>query len=665
MFKLSEQFIDEYKGKQPKWGELGYFVYKRTYSRSLQNGKSEEFWQTLQRVVEGVYTIQKRHCDSLKLPWNAHKAQKSAQEMYRRMWEFKFLPPGRGLWAFDLDLIDKKGSGPLNNCAFVSTDELSTSFTTPFTFAMDMLMLGVGVGFDTTGKNLVTISTPKTTTDIFVVEDTREGWVKLLEVVLDSFIKVNHFPLIIDYSKVRKEGEPIKTFGGTASGPIPLADLIMCIVEIFTNKRTGEFYLLNENNIQDFSKFNFEFESYKITSENIVDVFNLIGRCVVSGNVRRSSELAIGNKDDKEFKKLKQNKEKLIHHRWASNNSVSCEIGMDYLEFSGDTSINGEPGYIWLENARQYGRLKDGITDVDSKVKGFNPCGEQKLESMEMCCLVETFPVNHDTYEDFQRTLKYAYLYAKTVTLIPTHDSRTNAVMMRNRRIGTSMSGITSAFQRFGKRKFFNWCDSGYSYLKNLDKMYSDWLCIPKSICISTVKPSGTIPFLPGLPPGIHYPHSEYYIRNVRINHLSPLLQLYKDAGYQIEKDESVPNTLVISFPIHEKYFNRGKTDVSMWEQLETAAQMQYYWSDNSVSVTVTFSKSEAKDISKALELYETRLKSVSFLPLEDHGYKQAPYITITKEEYEKMISKIKPVKTKEDLHEITDKFCDGESCQI
>ena len=643
MFKLSESFIADYKGKQPKWGEIGYFVYKRTYARPLENGKTEEFWQTAQRVVEAVYTIQKQHCERLNLPWNQVKSQRSAQEMFKRMWEFKFLPPGRGLWAMDLGLLEKKGSAALNNCAFVSTDEISTAFSAPFTFAMDMLMLGVGVGADTAGAGLITLHEPKTTDEPFVVEDTREGWVKLLDVILSSFVGESKLPTKIDYSLVRPEGAPIRGFGGLASGPGPLKEMAEDIVKVLTEKPLP----------------------CKITSSQIVDVFNLIGRCVVAGNTRRSAELLIGDAKDTEFTKLKQDKDKLMHHRWASNNSISCTVGMSYDEFSKDSAVNGEPGYLWLENARKYGRLKDPENWIDIKVKGFNPCVEQSLESFELCNLVEVFPVNHENYEDFKATIKYAYLYAKSVTLIPIHDTRANAIMMRNRRIGTSVSGVIQAFNKFGKREIYNWCDKGYSYIRELDKLYSDWLCIPRSNKMTTIKPSGTVSLLPGVTPGMHYPHAEYIVRNVRIAKNSPLLPIVRDAGYPIEDDKYSPTTAVVSFPIHEKYYVRGKDEVSMWEQLENAAQMQYYWSDNSVSITVTFNKTEASQIGEALKLFETRLKSVSFLPLTDHGYEQAPYITITKAQYEKMHDKIKPLKIKENVNELQERFCDGEVCIV
>ncbi|HRI89758.1 MAG TPA: fused protease/ribonucleoside-triphosphate reductase, partial [Candidatus Hydrogenedentes bacterium] len=126
-FTLEEEFLAQYSGKQPKWGPLGYVTFKRTYARVVPggNGRTEEYWETVRRVVEGCYTIQRNHCRFLKLPWNAQKAQRSAQEMYNLMWEFRFLPPGRGLWMMGTDYIYERGSAALNNCAFVSTEEIS------------------------------------------------------------------------------------------------------------------------------------------------------------------------------------------------------------------------------------------------------------------------------------------------------------------------------------------------------------------------------------------------------------------------------------------------------------------------------------------------------------------------------------------------------------
>ncbi len=294
-------------------------------------------------------------------------------------------------------------------------------------------------------------------------------------------------------------------------------------------------------------------------------------------------------------------------------------------------------------------------------------CGEQSLESFELCCLVENFPSRHDSYEEFQETLKYAYLYAKSVTLVNTHWKETNAVMLKNRRMGISQTGIIEAFTKHGRRTILNWCDRAYKYLRKLDEQYSDWLCVPRSVKITTVKPSGTVSLLPGVPPGIHYPHSEYYIRRIRISKNSDLIEPLRMAGYKIEDDAYSDNSFVVEFPVHEKFFDRSKFDVSIWEQAANAAAYQKYWSDNQVSITITFKEQEADEIKRVLESFEDQLKSVSFLPLKTHGYKQAPYEKITKDQYQQMVSKLKPL----DLDETRDraigvKFCDADGkCEV
>jgi ribonucleoside-triphosphate reductase len=652
-FKLSKTFLEQYSGRQPKWGPLGYVTYKRTYSRSIKEEKrTEEYSETLERVINGVYSLQKMHTKNLRLPWNEQKSQLSAQKMFLLMWDFKFTPAGRGFWIMGTDFMYERGSAALNNCAFVSTNEISTNFSAPFCFMMDMLMLGVGVSGDTKGADTVKIIAPRLAEhdDLYVVEDTREGWVATLEMVLNAFIgkgKLHH----LDVSKVRPLGEPIKGFGGVASGPDPLVDAIIEIKKLLDPKNNGK-------------------EDYKIRSDQIVDIFNLIGKCVVAGNVRRSAELMLGDPDDEVFRKLKQDKEKLMSHRWASNNSIIAKIGMDYSEYALDTAINGEPGFFWLENSQKYGRLIDPPNWKDRRALGTNPCSEQTLESFELCNLVETYPSNHESLEDWITTLKFAYLYAKSVTLLLTHDERTNAVMGRNRRIGLSASGIIDAFNKFGRRETLIAMDKGYKYVQDLDKMYSDWLCIPRSIKMTTVKPSGTVSLLAGVSPGIHYPHSEHYIRRIRMMQNSPLIPILKKARFPIEDDKYSPNTAVISFPMKETYFKKGKNDVSMWEQVKNAVDLQYYWSDNQVSITVTVKEKEKIDIKTVLESFEDSLKSISFLPLTEHGYEQPPYEEITEAEYKKLNSKIKPLNYEKlngngAVHDHDEKFCSNDSCEI
>ncbi len=647
-FTLDTSFVETYKSKKVRWGGLGYVVFKRTYARSLENGNTEEWYQTIERVVNGTYSLQKNHCKSLNLYWNEEKSQASAKEMYDRIFNFKFLPPGRGLWAMGTDMIYKQGSASLNNCAFVSTEDLESDPVEPFMFLMDMEMLGVGVGADTLGKGKINVNKKTVVEETHIVPDTREGWVELLGIILKAyFVKGATYPSTIDYSLIRPAGLPIKGFGGVSSGKDPLELLVKEITTLLDT------FLGDE-------------ESKPITSTIIVDICNYIGKCVVAGNVRRTAEIMFGTPDDEEFLDLKTDMEKLSSHRWASNNSVLAHVGMDYTQIAKRIEINGEPGLIWLENARTFGRSKDKNTD-DFRVKGTNPCGEQFLESYELCNLVETFPAHHDSLEDFMTTLKYAYLYAKSVTLTPTHNARTNQVMMRNRRIGCSMSGIVQAINKFGLDTFRTFCDQGYQKVKEYDRQYSEWLCIPRSVRMTTVKPSGTVSLLCGATPGVHQEHSEYYIRRVRLSKNSPLLDILIKAGYHTEPCKYQPGSIVVSFPMKVENFKKAKADVTLWEQVALCAFMQQHWSDNSVSNTITFNKQEAKDIPILLSFFEDKLKSVSMLPLMDHSYEQAPYESITQRQYEIMMQPIVDIDDVlvKDTHEETEKFCDGDKCTI
>ncbi|MFX1455310.1 MAG: fused protease/ribonucleoside-triphosphate reductase [Promethearchaeota archaeon] len=643
-FKLDEDFISQYKGKQPDWGPIGYITYKRTYARIIEEeNRKEEFWETIRRVVEGCYSIQKEHCVKLSLPWDDAKAQKSAQIMFDKIWNFKFSPPGRGLWMMGTEFIARHGSMSLNNCGFASTEDIGLKYSKAFEFVMDALMLGVGVGFDTKGAGKIKIKRPAEGTFNFPLEDSREGWVESLKLILEAYFLGKQVPTF-DFSKIRPAGAPIHGFGGIASGPEPLKEMLEDIQKIL-EKRIGN----------------------EITSVDILDIMNHIGKCVVAGNVRRSAEIALGDPADYDFVTSKQDEEALYSHRWASNNSVFAVRGLDYSFIANQIAVNGEPGVFWLENARAYSRMGDDPDNKDKKAAGVNPCGEQTLESFELCCLVETFPSRHDSYEEFQNTLKYAYLYSKSVTLVNTHWQETNAVMLKNRRMGISQTGIIEAFVKHGRRNMLEWSDKAYNYLRKLDEQYSDWLCIPKSIKMTTVKPSGTVSLLPGVPPGIHYPHSEYYIRRIRLSKNSDLIPIVRDAGYKIEEDLYSPNTVVAEFPIHEKYFDRSKNEVSIWEQAANAADYQKYWSDNQVSITITFKQEEADQIKHVLDAFEDKLKSVSFLPIKEHGYKQAPYEEINQETYEEMIENIKPLNLDETRdREIGSKFCDAEGkCEV
>lgn len=641
-FKLTEDFVQSYKGKTIPWGytdaagnSVGEITFLRTYSRLKEDGTKETWSEVCERVINGMYSLQKDHAKTNRLPWNDAKAQASAKEAYDRLWNLKWTPPGRGLWVMGTPIVNvQRNSAALQNCSFVSTDAMTkVNPAKPFAFLMEASMLGVGVGFDDKGADKdFTIYEPQPDTDPIVIPDTREGWVDSVALLINAFLKSDCKAPVFDYKEIRPAGTPIKTFGGTAAGHEPLERLHNHIRRIFKD-RSGE----------------------KLTRKDIADIGNLIGVCVVSGNVRRSAELLLGRLDDKDFLNLKNAEvypernsydPKNPGWAWMSNNSVEVSVGQDLSPIIDGIARNGEPGVIWMDVTRQYGRLADPINNKDWRAAGYNPCAEQSLESMECCTLVETYLNRHDNLDDFKRTLKFAYLYAKTVTLLPTHWEETNAIMQRNRRIGTSISGVANFADNKGLPMLRNWMDIGYTTIQQYDKSYSEWLGIRESIKMTTVKPSGTVSILAGESPGVHWPvGGKYFLRAIRFANSDPMLPLFKMAQYRVEPaSESPDTTSVVFFPIKSGAL-RSEKDVSIYEKTALAATAQRYWSDNSVSVTISFdTETEAQHIGTVLHMYDGQLKTVSFLPSGNTVYPQMPYTQITEEEYEQAKMTLFPI---------------------
>jgi hypothetical protein len=343
---------------------------------------------------------------------------------------------------------------------------------------------------------------------------------------------------------------------------------------------------------------------------------------------------------------------------------------MDYNHLVKNTAVNGEPGYIWLDVARNYGRLVDGPDGKDHRVAGFNPCSEQPLESFEMCCLVEAHLNRAESKEDFLRTLKFAYLYAKTVTLLTSPWEKTNAVMLRNRRIGLSKTGVAGFVELNSLSVYREWANEGYLRVAKLDTIYSEWLGIRESIRKTTIKPSGSVSLLSGATPGVHWaPGGEYFLRAIRIGENNPAWKLFEDAGYKVDDDVYTTNTKVVYFPLKSNA-GRAEKDVSIYEKIHLAAEAQKYWSDNGVSVTVSFdARNEADDVEKVIRMYEGQLKAVSFLPMGNTVYAQQPYQELTKDEYEEMSANLKRVDINalygEAVEAEGEMYCTTDSCTI
>ncbi|WP_454083580.1 ribonucleoside-triphosphate reductase, adenosylcobalamin-dependent [Georgenia sp. Marseille-Q6866] len=690
-FQLPDSVVAPYAERTVPWGyadaagnSLGEITFLRTYSRQREDGTKERWHEVCRRVVEGMFSILKDHTTGRRLPWDEASAQETARDAYERLFELKWTPPGRGLWVMGTPLVNALGnSAPLQNCAFVSTEDMTAQQpSAPFTFLMEASMLGVGVGFDTAGaRKGFTIHEPvvheplapfaldgegralppvaDAGTPVHTIPDTREGWVDSTALVLDAFLRGDALP-VLDYSAIRPKGAPIRTFGGTAAGPEPLHRLHTALRQVFAG-RGGQ----------------------ALTTRDIADVGNLIGVCVVAGNVRRSAEILLGEIDDPVFLDLK-NPEVFPERNsydpaqpgwaWMSNNSVVVETGTDLAPVTAAIARNGEPGVIWIDTTRNFGRLSDPADYRDWRAKGYNPCAEQPLESFECCTLVETFPSRAASKEDYLATLKVAFLYGKAVTLLPTHWEQTNAVMQRNRRVGTSMSGIADFADNHGLDAVREWMDEGYRLVRAWDTELSETLAVRESIRTTTVKPSGTVSIVAGVSPGVHWaPGGTYFNRAIRFRNEDPLVTLFRAAGYRVEPAVEDPTgTSVIFFPV-KSAARRSEKDVPLREKAELAALAQAYWSDNSVSVTLSFDpESEGEQVGEVLRDFSGRLKTASFLPQGNFVYPQMPYTQITAEEYEAATRSLIPAfldavydGDMETIDAIGEAFCDTGDCEL
>lgn len=681
-FRLDDSFVNSFIPKLPFVfpNVIAEMVYRRTYSRTMENGNREQWHDTIRRVVEGAFQMQKNKITSQNTRWDEEKAQRSAQKMFSAFFSMKCLPPGRGLWAMGSPLTRERGmNAAVNNCGFVSTNDMWKDPTKPFRWLKDNSMLGVGVGFDLEGAKSQVVTDSKTGVktihpprqvvcpnrqvpkQVHVVTDDREGWVEALRLTMDPYFTGSH-EYKFDVSKVRKAGELIKGFGGVASGPAALLEELEEIKTVLNGLIGGP-----------------------ITETAIVDIMNIIGKCVVAGNVRRTAEIAMGPSDSQEYLDLKNY---AINPRrkawgWASNNTVFAIAGQDYSEICKRIRINGEPGLAWLENMQQFSRMNSEFGDnKDYRVLGTNPCSEQSLESFELCCLGEMFITNNLVYDKnnkldveeslkvWKESIKSEFLYTKTVTLGTTHWPETNEVMGRNRRIGLSITGIAQFLSISNIHTLIRFYNEGYQMVQECDRKYSEWFQIPKSIKTTSIKPSGTVSLLAGVTPGVHYPEAQYYIRRMRLAKTSDLVPKLEAAGYHIEPAVDQPtDTVVVSVPISAGNKIRTVSEVSMWEQLQLTMLTQKHWADNQVSSTVTFDpETEGHQLEHALNYAQYGLKSVSFLPRVKKGaYAQMPYEGITKEKYEEMSSKLKPVNFSDTLaqeKQTPERFCNNDTCE-
>lgn len=626
------------------WGEIGYIVFKRTYARRLKeddaNSKTEELWQVIQREL-----------DASDKQLNVGFTEEEKKRYFETRMQLKWSVAGRFMWQLGTRTVKTLGLPSLQNCAGVVVDEPIR----PFTWTFEMLMLGSGVGYNIQRENVdklpklkgkIKIERVDTADADFIVPDTREGWVKLMGKTLKA-----HFyggeGFTYSTQLIRSKGAPIKGFGGTASGPEELCWGIEEIHKIL-NSRSGK----------------------KLRPIDCLDIMNIIGFIVVSGNVRRSAQLAIGDHDDIDFLKAKRwDLGAIPNWRAMSNNSVAAPEDTDQLpqEFW-DTYEQGEPyGLINLRLSRECGRIGE-FQYPDPNVKVYNPCAEQSLQNYETCCLGMVYLPNINTYEEFLEVLTYSYRMCKHSLALHCSLKETEKIVNENMRMGIGVPGYLQATE---EQK--SWLSPAYEWLRAYDVEYSAAHGFPISIKLTTSKPDGTNALLPGITPGcLVNPAGPYYIRRVTISTDSPLLAVCRASGYQIEPRKNFDgsddrNSMIVSFPCKVPETTPIAGNFSWKDQADVIRRVQKEWSDNSVSCTVTYKKEDLPEIKAYLkEHFRHEIKTISFLLYNDHGFAQAPYETITKEQYEQMLIGTTPISSVDvinDAFEVSD--CATGACPI
>lgn len=462
----------------PPFSSIGLFTYLRTYARrhdETDPSSTIESWdECINRIVSACNT-----------QLNVGFTEEELQELFSILYNIKCSVAGRFLWQLGTRNILKTGLLSLQNCGACVID----SPIAPFTWTMNALMLGAGIGYRITKEDVEKLPEPKysliTRMDThdadFIVPDSREGWIKLLGRVLKAhFYSGKSFT----YSCVllRSKGAPIKGFGGLASGPDVLCEGMKKISEVLNN-RVGQ----------------------KMRPVDALDIMNIIGMIVVSGNVRRSAQLAIGDISDKEYLQAKRwDLGNIPNHRAYSNNSVLCndiEEVLNNEEFWQGYNGNGEPyGLINLELSKKCGRLGD-FDHPDPRVVAYNPCAEQSLSRLEKavdgsgnvpgggetCCLAEIYLPNITSKEELFKCAKYLYRICKHSLTLPCPDSEdTEKIVHENMRMGI---GVTGYLQATEEQK--QWLPECYKFLRKFDKEYSNQRGFPESIKLTTCKPSG------------------------------------------------------------------------------------------------------------------------------------------------------------------------------
>lgn len=641
---LSREFLSPYKHAPNPMEQLGSFVYTRTYSRYLPKfGRREFWWETVRRAVEYNCSL-------------APTSREEAEKLYDNIYHLKQFLSGRTLWVGNTPVAEDYPMANYN-CAFEVIDDYHAYHDLFY-----LLMVGSGVGVRVLKDDAEKL--PKIRTNVKIlhkaydacpaqdrleftdlsftkdsvtisVGDSKEGWAQALEHFFDiltnrEYSKIQE--MVIVYDSIRPRGERLKNFGGTASGygsMMTMLDKIHKVIKAAGDRDKAEYTQLKPI--------------------DLLDIANIIGENVVSGGVRRTSEIGLIDAEDETCIEAKNHLyrqvagrweiDKSIAHRQMSNNSIyyrrkptreKLHWHLQQMRYS------GEPGWINEEAGKKR----------RPNFNGCNPCGEILLDSHGLCNLttlnvmgfVEGDKLDEKALLEAQRLSARAG-YRMTCRELEIH--RWNKVQQRDRLLGCSLTGWQDMVNATKMTR-----EDQIALLKKLRETahkaadgIATRLGSAKPLLVTTVKPEGTLSLLPTVSNGVHYSHAPYYIRRVRINAADPLCRVCEDLGYpvlpEVGQDPDDPVTKVVEFPVKAPA-GCVKADVSAIQQLENYKMFMEHYVDHNCSITVHVRDNEWDQVEQWVWENWDDVVALSFLSYDDNFYELLPYEEISKEEYEK-----------------------------
>ena len=626
------------------------FIHLSRYARWNEGTGRRETWQeTVARYFDFMQEHLKRN--------NKTDISKIRKDLEQAVLNLEIMPSMRALMSAGKALERDNVAG--FNCSYVAVDNVRSFDETHY-----ILMCGTGVGFSVERQyvnKLPDLPEELHPTDTIIkVADSKIGWAKAYKELM-SLLYAGHIPHW-DLSNIRLQGARLKTFGGRASGPAPLDDLMQFTVNIFTDAISKG--------------------QRKLVSIDCHDLMCKIAEVVVVGGVRRSALISLSNLSDERMRNAKSGQWwEHSQHRALSNNSVaytdSVEMGPFIKEWASlYESKSGERG-IFNRQAAEEQAAKNGRRE-EYKDFGCNPCSEIILRNKQFCNLTEVVVRPDDTWKSLERKVELATILGTFQATLTNFRYLTKAWKNNTEEealLGVSLTGIMDNKKMYQgdnlPRRLQNF--KNVSVAKN--KEWAKKLGIKQSAAITCVKPSGTVSQLVDSASGIHTRHSEYYLRTVRADKKDPIAQLMVDQGVYHEDDITKPDhTLVFYFPIKSPKKSLTRIDLSAIEHLKIWKTYQDHWCEHKPSATISVRESEWLKVGAWVWDNFDRISGVSFLPYADHSYQQAPYQEIFEDEYnewmEKTVHEIDWSRIteyeKEDMTENTKELaCTAGACEI